>query len=606
MEQFAPIDQIMPAFLDAGLSANEFLGDVALGFFQLVAWMAIFYGALRVTVGADSIENASVGLAGWFIRIFLLGTVASIMLPTILPALIEGAYGIGTGVGHHMTAADFLAPSRLARIGWMEVEKLMKHIMSRSGYVGFFKNFGPLVYYVLASLVILVSFVGIIIMVILSYVYFILEAIGVVITIMGNASEKTAWMGRGGPAALMNRFMHLIMLSATVSIGMVVAERFRLTDEPTVVGAVVVAVVWLIIFIAVFKSEQIGSAVVGGMPGPSAGGTAATTAGGMAALMGAGAMSAAQMVPRSIPGGGGGTTPGNPGTPNVPPTPPSRGGVPQVGSGAQGHAAAPFSPGAGAAAGSSSSSSMSAGQAATQISQQARLLPKGTGDGAEAPTAQQWQDAKIMGTDIVGMTRSQAGAALEAHQGWFMGRGTGSDAAAPSHTGMPASHAGKSAAPASVGAPADWMGGGASRKAADASVASSGASGARNGLGASGGSANPGERPLMRSAAGASVRRTFSPKSGGVGHQVALNSHRNDGRFQIGEDQLATVGQGGGEMGTGYRRSGWQSPSVRRSAIPALTGDNYWNRRDTAQMRQVHLGVMSRQPRAPKSAAVAL
>lgn len=599
MEQFAPIDQIMPAFLDAGLSAQELLGDVALGFFQLVAWLAIFYGALRVTVGADSIEGASVNVAGWFIRIFLLGTACTLMLPTILPSLVEAAYGIGTGIGHHMTAADFLAPSRLAKVGWMEVEKLMKHIMSRSsGLTGFFKNFGPLVYYVLASLVILVSFIGIIIMIILSYVYFILEAIGVAITIMFGASEKTQWMGRGGPAALMNRFMHMIMLSATVSIGMVVAERFRLQNEPSIAGAVVIAVVWLIIFIAVFKSEQLGSAVVGGMPGPTAGGTAATAAGGMAALMGMGAMSAAQMVPRSLPGGGG-ATPGNPGSSNSPPPP--RGG-PQGGPTGQGHGSAPFGPSAGSAA----SSSASPNQVAAQISQQARQLPRGTGDGAEAPTAQQWGDAKIMGTDIVGMSRSQAGAALSAHQDWYMGRGTGGDAAAPSSAVLPSSHAGKGAAPAMVGAPTDWMSGGASGKPAGASAPSPAVADSRRGLSGSGASANPGERPLMRSAAGASVRRTFSPKSGGTGHQVALNSHRNDGRFEIGEELLGNVGGGGGEFGTGYRRPGWQSPSVRKTGIPALTGESYWQRRDTAKIRQTHFGVMSRQPHAPKSAAASL
>lgn len=601
MEQFAPIDQIMPAFLDAGLSANELLGDVALGFFQLVAWVAIFYGALRVTVGADSIENASVNLVGWFVRIFLLGTVASILLPTILPALIEGAYGIGTGIGGHMTAADFLTPSRLARVGWGEVEKLIKHIMSRSGPVGFFVNFAAIIFYLIGALVILCSFVGIIVVVILSYVCFILEAMGVVMTIMAGASERTAWMGRGGPAALMNRFMHLVMLSAVVSIGMVVVERIRLENEPSIAAAVLVAVVWLIIAIAAFKSEQLGSAVVGGMPGPSAGGSGAAAGAGMAGLLGVGAMSAMQMVPRGGPGGGGGGTPGNPGTPNVPP-PPSRGGAPQPGSASPGHASAPFSPGAG----SSSNSAQSPSQVAAQISQQARQLPQGTGEGAEAPTPQQWRDAKIMGTDIVGMTRSQATAALDTHQGWYMNRGTGSDAAAPSPVGMPASHAGKSAAPASVGAPADWMGGGASGKPAGASGMASAAPGARNGLGASQGAANPGERPLMRSAAGASVRRTFSPKSGGTGHQVALNSFRNDGRFEIGEELLGNVGGGGGEFGTGYRRPGWQSPSVRRTALPALTGESYWNRRDTAQMKQVHLGVMSRQPLAPKSAAATL
>jgi type IV secretion system protein TrbL len=67
----------------------------------------------------------------------------------------------------------------------------------------------------------------------------------------------------------------------------------------------------------------------------------------------------------------------------------------------------------------------SAGRAAASISAKARQLPQGSGDGAQAPTKQQWSDAKIMGTDIVGMTRSQAGSALNAHQKWFENQGKG-------------------------------------------------------------------------------------------------------------------------------------------------------------------------------------
>lgn len=603
MEAFAPIDTIMPMFMDAGRNSNDYMGEVALGFFQFVAWAAILYGALRVTVGADSMEGTSLQVAAWFLRIFILGTIAAFLLPTILPALIDGAFGIGTGLsGGKLSAADFLVPSRLFNQSWTEVEIIMKHAMSRTnGPVSFFKNFALLVYYLLASLVILIAFVVMIGMVILSYVYFIMEAIGVVLTIMFGASEKTQWMGRGGPATLVNRFVQMVMMSGVLSIGLVVLEVVRLTGDPTVAQAVVEAVVAIIVAVGVLKSEQIGASVVGGMPGPTAGGTAGGMVGGAASLLGAG-IGGAAAIGRSALNQVGGGTPGNPGTSNTPPPPP-RGG-PQSGPTGQGHGSAPFGPGAGA--GSSSGSSALASQASAQISQQARMLPKGTGDGAEAPTAQQWQDAKIMGTDIVGMTRSQAGSALSAHQDWYTSRGTGGGAAAPSSAGLPSSHAGKGAAPAMVSAPADWMGGGASGKPAGASVPSSAVADSRKGLSGSGASANPGERPLMRSAAGASVRRTFSPKSGGTGHQVALNSHRNDGRFEIGEELLGNVGGGGGEFGTGYRRPGWQSPSVRKTGIPALTGESYWQRRDTAKIRQTHFGVMSRQPHAPKSAAASL
>lgn len=590
MEAFAPIDTIVPMFMDAGKASNDHLGAVASGFFQVVAWAAIFWAALRITVGADSLEGSAVHLAGWFLRIFVLGTIAAMLLPTILPALIEGAFGIGTGMsGGKLTAADFLAPSKLFKSVWREVEILMKHAMSRWNPVTIF-------YYLICSLAILAAGIVMIGMVILSYIYFIMEAVGVVLTVMFGGSEKTAWMGRGGPAALVNRFMQMVMMSGVLSIGLVALEIVRLTGDPTITQGVIAAIVAILIAVGVLKSEQIGAAVVGGMPGPTSSGTAGAAFMGAASLLGAGAGAAANIVGSALPKGGS----------NGPAAPPPRDpqgspSGPQGGSGGSGHAANPFGPdaktSAASQAGASPPPAPSASQVAKQISDQARQLPKGTGEGAEAPTPQQWQDATLMGTDITGMTRSQAGAALDNHQNWYMARGTGTDAAPPS------SHAGRSGAPQGVGAPSDWMqpsGGSASSPVVYPPA------GPKFGLGGNLSSANPAERPLMRSAAGATVRRTFSPKSGGAGHQVALNSFQNDGRFQIGNEQLAYVGQGGGEGGTGYRRPGWQSPSVRGTAIPALSGQSYWQRREVAQMKQVHMGVTSRPPRAPKSAAATL
>ena len=639
MEAFVPLDTIMPQFMEAGRSSNDFLGEVANGFWLVIAWSAIFWAALRVTTGASSLEGSGVHLAGWFLRIYLLGTVCAMLLPTILPALISGAFGIGSGMsGGRLTAADFLLPSKLFFTGWREVEILMKHAMSRWNPVTIF-------YYLLASVGILFSFGVMIGMVILSYVYFIMEAAGVVISIMFGGSDKTAWMGRGGPAALVNRFMQLVMMSGVLSIGLVVLDGIRLAGEPTITQAVVAAIVSIIIAVGVLKSEQMGASVIGGMPGPTTGGTSSAAFAGVASFLGAGIGAAGQLARGALPGGGD----------KGPSAPPPRDPVgsprgPQGGPG-NGHGDDPFGP----------------SQVGEKISAHARTLPKGSGEGAEAPTRQQWQDASIMGTDIVGMTRSQAAAALDAHQNYFMSRGAGTDAVPPS------SHAAGANGPKGVSAPPDWMtpsqpgtartggawdgppspkqhraaekygvdlggmtkgqaslaleqagmdaswynaaprsgGGGASPGwmpkdgSASAPVVYPPA-GPKAGLGGSLSSSNPGERPLMRSAAGATVRRTFSPKSGGTGHQVALNNHRNDGRFRIGDEQLSYVGQGGGEGGTGYRPAGWQQPSIRKTAIPALSGQGYWQRRDAAAIKQIHMGVTPRPPRAPKSAAATI
>src|SRR3954453_21151376 len=323
MESFAPLDTLIPMFLDAGRNSNDFLGDVAHSFFTFTAWAAILWGAIRVTVGADSMEGSMVQGVGWLLRIFILGTIGAFLLPTIIPAAIEGAFSIGTGVsGGKMSAADFLLPSKLAIIGWTEVEKLLKHAMSRcNGMYSCFTNAPVLLYYLLASLIVLGSFVAMIIMIILSYVFFIMEGIGTLVMIGFMAGDKLAWMGRGGQATLVSRFVQMIILSASLSVGIIIFEVVRLSGEPSVAQAVMAAVVALIIAILVFKSEQIGASVVGGMAGTQSAPVAGRVMESTASLLGAG-MGAGASVGRSVMGGLG----GGGGDSSTPPTPSSRGG----------------------------------------------------------------------------------------------------------------------------------------------------------------------------------------------------------------------------------------------------------------------------------------
>lgn len=557
MEPFAPIDTLMPLAMSAGQGANDYLGTIALGFIEVVFWIAIFYAALRFTLGADSLEGASVQLAAWFIRIFLIGTIAAFLLPTIIPALIEGAFEIGTGVSQgKMTAADFLLPSRLFKTGWTEVEVLMKHSLSRCvGIMSCATNSPLLVYYGIASLILFGSFIAMIIAVILSYVYFIMEGVGVMLTIAGKGSDRTDWIGRGGTATLITRFVQMVIMSAGLSLGLVMFEAVRLTGEPSLSQAVLTAVVALIIAVLVLKSEQIGSSVVGGMPGPGGAGTGSAVTMGAASLLAAGSMGALQIA-RSMASGG--SAPNNPGGSNPPPPPPVRGGGPQVnGSGpGSGHGANPFAPGATTSAASQAGASSpsprpgtAAQAAAAAISAQARALPPGTGAGAEAPTPQQWGDAKIMGTDIVGMTRSQAGAALTAHQNWYTARGNGTDAAAPS------SHALKVGGGTDSGASADWM--------------------------ASGGYSKPDGGVSSGSATTAAENSQKPP-------QAAPSGHTNDGRFMIPANRVYAIGIGGGQHGTGYHGQGWNGVSLRKSGTAALTGTNRHKHAAAATARKVH------------------
>jgi len=452
----APIDQLITLFLDSGVGSAEFLGNAATGFFELAIWAAIFYGALRITVGEGSLEGSSLQLFAWAIKIFLIGTFGALLLPTIIPALAEGAFGLGTGVsGSTLTAADFLMPSKLFLTGWEEVEKLLKHSTSRiNGLYTFAMNAPNLIVYGLAGFVIMASFFVMMCMSVLSYVFFIVEGMGVLVMMGWLASTRTAWLGRGGQATLASRFVQMIVLSAGLSVGTGIFEAVRLSGDPSVAQAVLSAACALVLAVLAWNSERIGAAIIGGTAGPGSAapaGQALTMVGGMLGLGAAATMD----MGRRMTGGGGST-----------PDLPTGGGSPGTGSG---HGGNPYGSGGGGGAARSASvnqtptagewrgkgpgglgediGGMGSDQAVATISARAKSLPQGNGADSSAPTDQQWRDAQIMGTDITGMTRGQAGAALDAHRGWFETRNGGS----PSPT------LNASAPTDSAAAPADWL-----------------------------------------------------------------------------------------------------------------------------------------------------
>lgn len=62
---------------------------------------------------------------------------------------------------------------------------------------------------------------------------------------------------------------------------------------------------------------------------------------------------------------------------------------------------------------------MSRTAAGAAIRERALALPKGEGEGAKPVSLVQRKDASALGTNVDGMSRSQAAAAISAHKGWY-------------------------------------------------------------------------------------------------------------------------------------------------------------------------------------------
>jgi hypothetical protein len=227
-----------------------------------------------------------------------------------------------------MSAADFLMPSRIIVNGWTEAEKLMKHGNSRCvGLVSCIGNSPTLFYFLLASLTVLVSHIVMATMVILSYAYFIVEGMGVLVMLGLNGSRATAWAAQGGPGLIVSRFAQ--MMAMVLSIGTPLFEAVLLSGEPSIAQAVITAVVALILAVLTIKSEKIGQGIVGGTPGASSAPTAMALASGITSML---RLPSAPRTPQAPPQS------------SAPQPPPNRGGPPPAAGTGSGHGSNPFGP----------------------------------------------------------------------------------------------------------------------------------------------------------------------------------------------------------------------------------------------------------------------
>lgn len=407
------VDRMLDAYIAVGDAAIQAIRPEVMYVFVSLCIIGLTWAHLRnaITQRESPINLLIVQFMGVGFFVWLLDNWGSLM-----NALMGGMIKLGLKAGGSiMTVDEFIHPSNIAAAGIQMLTPLIDAV----GFWGWVT--GSNVIMVFSMLLVILAFFVMSLQVLVAIIEFKLGVIWSFFMTALGIFKGTSFASEKALGYVFSSGIKLFAVATIVSVGSALILSFGTFADPSAptygealgmaFGSIVLAA------LAWFIPAKAAGVISGG---PSLGAGAAVGAlaavGATAAVAGVGAVAAAKAASagssalKSAVSGSGATRGGLSSPPSGGPS-----GGPACGPGGS----------SGGAAGRGGQPATSPSSAASSISEQARQLPKGKGEGAQAPTQQQWQDAKIMGTDITAMTRSQAGAALEAHQKWFENRQTG-------------------------------------------------------------------------------------------------------------------------------------------------------------------------------------
>lgn len=408
------VDRMLDVYIAVGDAAIQAIRPEVMYVFISLCIIGLTWAHLRnaITQRESPINLLIVQFMGAGFFVWLLDNWGSLM-----NALMGGMVQLGLKAGGNiMTADQFIHPSQIVAVGIQILTPLIDAVgfwgwMTGTNIILVFSMLLTILAYFVLSLQVLVAIIEFKLGVVWS---FFMTALGIF--------KGTSFASEKALGYVFSSGIKLFAVATIVSVGsalMLTFGTFADPSAPTYGEALGMAFGSIVLAALAWFIPAKAAGVISGGPSLGAGAAVGTLAavGATAAVAGVGAVAAAKAASAGSSAlksavSGSGASRGGLGSP------PSNGpgGGPAGGPGGS----------SGGPAGRGGQPATSPSAAASSISEQARKLPKGQGDGAQAPTQQQWQDAKIMGTDITAMTRSQAGAALEAHQKWFENRQTGS------------------------------------------------------------------------------------------------------------------------------------------------------------------------------------
>ena len=212
--------------------------------------------------------------------------------------------------GSGMTAAEFLQPGRLAKVGVDAGAPILEQISEMSGFPEVFVNITPIVVLFLAWLVVILTFFVLAIQLFITLIEFKLTTLAGFVLVPFALWNKTAFLAEKVLGNVVSSGVKVLVLAVIIGIGTGLFAEFQVApDEPSVDFALVIMLASLALLALGIFGPGIATGLVSGSPQLGAGAMAGATLGatGTAVALGAAAtgvggavVAGARMAPSAV------------------------------------------------------------------------------------------------------------------------------------------------------------------------------------------------------------------------------------------------------------------------------------------------------------------
>lgn len=294
MNDVAVIDRFLNVFstyIDSGFGLLG--GEVAFLTATLVVIdmtiVGLFWALSHATGQADDV------LARLIRKVLYVGAFAYIIgnFNTLAGIVFRSFAGLGLmASGTGMTAAEFLQPGRLAKVGVDAGAPILEQISEMSGFPEVFVNITPIVVLFLAWLVVILTFFVLAIQLFITLIEFKLTTLAGFVLVPFALWNKTAFLAEKVLGNVVSSGVKVLVLAVIVGIGTGLFAEFQVAPaEPSVDFALVIMLASLALLALGIFGPGIATGLVSGSPQLGAGAMAGATLGaaGTAVALGAAA-----------------------------------------------------------------------------------------------------------------------------------------------------------------------------------------------------------------------------------------------------------------------------------------------------------------------------
>src|SRR5689334_19462699 len=260
------IDTFLQQFITACFMAVQPLLDASGQFMTAMMWLTVMWAGFCILMG--QVGDGSLGkFAGWALKFWVIGYLAN-NWSEFLFYLAAGMVNLGLSAGPNtMTAADFLMPSQLMKVGWDTAVPIWNHANSLCvGLPSCIMTMGDHIIYEFAVIGILIAFFIMCAQSITAQLKFYFHGLATLALIWAAVDSRTAFIAERAIGGVIANAIKLMVLPLIIAIGRTTFMLLNLPAHHSLWAATLTMFLSFFLAWMCWESSSIASGIINGGP----------------------------------------------------------------------------------------------------------------------------------------------------------------------------------------------------------------------------------------------------------------------------------------------------------------------------------------------------